>query len=471
MKSVSEVLGSGDDSIAVGFFSKTFYHQLIMPLLILTAFLTWRARPATSEEIPNGFRTFRACYLVVWAFCVASDWLQGPYVYALYSEYNFSRPEIAELFVAGFCASLVFGAFVGTLCDKYGRKNCAIAYCVLYTVSCLTKHVKSYSVLMFGRITGGIATSLLFSCFECWMVSEHQTRHRFSSGLLSYMFGLMFTVMYLVAIICGVLGEFLADAAPLKPVAPNSMIYFGGALGPFDFAILCVFIGVVLIIFLWEENYGCEALEHDSQRSEKSMIVLFTESLQLCFSNRRIWLTGLIVASFEGSMYAFVFNWTPALQSSEVPPPYGLIFALFMMACMSGAAISTISDGFIKPGLRLALAFGAAAIALGVAASSSGNLKYSFASFLVFEFSVGVYFPSIGIVKSEVVPEHVRSTMYNIYRVPLNAVVMCLLLTNMSMARVYEHCTLLLGISLLGVCVVMFTPSPMPCDPQAIKNV
>merc|ERR1740123_1549471 len=122
------------------------------------------------------------------------------------------------------------------------------------------------------------------------------------------------------------------------------------------------------------------------------MIRMVAESLRLCFSDRRMWLVGLIVATFEGSMYAFVFNWTPALQSSEVPPPYGLIFALFMCACMSGAAISTMSDGFIRPGTRLALAFGAAAIALGTAASCSGNLKHSFAAFLVFEFSVGVYF-------------------------------------------------------------------------------
>jgi len=471
MKFVSESSGSGESG-SVAFFAKTFYHQSIIPMVLLTAFLAWHARPATTEEIPKGFRRFQVCYLVVWAFCVASDWLQGPYVYALYSDYNFSRPEIAELFVAGFGASLVFGVFVGAICDKYGRKNCALAYCALYIVSCLTKHVKNYSVLMFGRVTGGIATSLLFSCFECWMVSEHQNRHKFSSGLLSYMFGMMFTLMYLIAIASGILGQFLADAAPLQPVAPKSMIYFGGALGPFDFAIFCLFVGAVLIVVLWEENYGCEAPAHDSRRSEdRSMMVSFTESMRLCFSDRRLWLVGLIVACFEGSMYAFIFNWTPALQSKDVPPPYGLIFALFMMACMSGAAISTMTDGIIRPGTRLALAFGAASVALCIAASFAGNLKLSFAAFLIFEFCVGIYFPSVGIMKSEVVPEHVRGTMYNIYRVPLNAVVVGLLLTNMSMVRIYELCAMLSGIALLSICVVMSSPLPTPRDSKAVKNV
>jgi len=456
----------------LGFFGKTFYHMSIIPLVLLTTLLAWHARPATTEQIPTGFRRFQLCYLLVWAFCVASDWLQGPYVYALYSEYNFSRQEIAELFVAGFCASLVFGAVVGTVCDKYGRKNCALAYCVLYIVSCLTKHVKNYSALMFGRVTGGIATSLLFSCFECWMVSEHQSRHKFSSGLLSYMFGMMFTTMYLVAIVSGMVGEVLAEAAPLTPVAAHSSIHWGGALGPFDLAIVCLLVGAVLIIFLWEENYGQEPPDHDSRaQSESSMISNFTESLQMCINNKRMWLVGLVVATFEGSMYAFVFNWTPALQSDVVPPPYGLIFALFMMACMSGAAVSTMTDQMMTPCTRLALAFAAGAIALCVAATFSGNLTLSFFAFMVFEFCVGMYFPSIGIVKSEVVPERVRGTMYNIYRVPLNAVVVALLLTNMSIVRIYELCALLLGVAFIGILAIMSTPGPLSDDTKTVKNV
>jgi len=304
------------------------------------------------------------------------------------------------------------------------------------------------------------------------MVSEHQSRHKFSSGLLSYMFGMMFTVMYLVAILSGVVGEFLAEAAPLHPVAPKSNIYIGGALGPFDLAIACLVVGAVLIVLLWEENYGQEPPDHDSRaQSESSMISNFTESLQMCINNKRMWLVGLVVATFEGSMYAFVFNWTPALQSDVVPPPYGLIFALFMMACMSGAAVSTMTDQMMTPCTRLALAFAAGAIALCVAATFSGNLKLSFFAFMVFEFCVGMYFPSIGIVKSEVVPERVRGTMYNIYRVPLNAVVVALLLTNMSIVRIYELCALLLGVAFIGILAIMSTPGPLSDDTKTVKNV
>jgi predicted MFS family arabinose efflux permease len=54
-----------------------------------------------------------------------------------------------------------------------GRKRACITYCITYILSCITKHSPQYKVLMVGRILGGIATSLLFSAFESWLVAEH----------------------------------------------------------------------------------------------------------------------------------------------------------------------------------------------------------------------------------------------------------------------------------------------------------
>merc|ERR1719284_2091621 len=99
--------------------------------------------------------------------------------------------------------------FAGSFADAFGRKRATLAYCLLYIVSCLTKHCSLFPVLMFGRITGGMATSLLFSAFECWMVSESNEHHQFSQGLLRYMFSLMYFVSYLVAIVSGIFAQTL----------------------------------------------------------------------------------------------------------------------------------------------------------------------------------------------------------------------------------------------------------------------
>jgi predicted MFS family arabinose efflux permease len=52
---------------------------------------------------------------------------------------------------------------------------------VTYALSCCTKHSPNFWVLMLGRVLGGIATSLLYSAFESWLVAEH-FKHGFSGG-------------------------------------------------------------------------------------------------------------------------------------------------------------------------------------------------------------------------------------------------------------------------------------------------
>jgi predicted MFS family arabinose efflux permease len=54
-----------------------------------------------------------------------------------------------------------------------GRKRACVTYCISYILSCFTKHSPEYKILMVGRVLGGIATSLLFSAFESWLVAEH----------------------------------------------------------------------------------------------------------------------------------------------------------------------------------------------------------------------------------------------------------------------------------------------------------
>jgi MFS transporter, MFS domain-containing protein family, molybdate-anion transporter len=49
-------------------------------------------------------------------------------------------------------------------------------------------------------------------------------------------------------------------------------------------------------------------------------------------------------------------------------------------------------------------------------------------SFMVFEACVGLYFPSIGTLRSQYIPEANRSTIMNLFRVPLNFLVVVVLL-------------------------------------------
>merc|ERR1719316_1196159 len=437
------------------YFFQTFYHMSILPLLLLTIIFAWFARPSTSEQIPAGFRKFQVSYLAVWSICVAADWLQGPYVYALYAAYGFSGHEIAELFVAGFGASMAFGTFVGSLADVWGRKRCTILYCVLYIVSCCTKHSNDYWILIGGRVTGGIATSILFSCFETWMVSEHMTRYNFPEGLLRYLFTMMFFGMYAVTIASGIMAQFAVDALPMKEVASMPGVFWGGYTSPFDMAIACLVVCMLLILFTWDENCGSESFGQT-----QSLTSSLCKACASVMSQWRLALMGVVVTAFESSMFAFVFNWTPALDSKTLPPPHGLIFSMFMMACMCGASTFSLFLTDFKPATVLFPNMLLATCSLGVVAFAIGfgsgyALPASFFCFLVFEFCVGLYWPTVGTLKSEIVPEYIRATVYNIYRVPLNAVVCALLLSNISLTASFGFCTALLLLSVISICPIM----------------
>ncbi|CAN6463783.1 unnamed protein product [Victoria cruziana] len=95
-----------------------FYYLLFGSLSVLVVVLelskTSKDRTATSSS----FNSFKNNYLVVYSLMMAGDWLQGPYVYYLYSQYGFGKGDIGRLFIAGFGSSMLFGTIVGSLADK-----------------------------------------------------------------------------------------------------------------------------------------------------------------------------------------------------------------------------------------------------------------------------------------------------------------------------------------------------------------
>lgn len=88
-------------------------------------------------------------YLIVYLLATLSDWMQGPYVYALYNDgYGYKQHDIAVLFVAGFGSSMIFGSFVGGMADAGGRRAFVILFSVIYALSCMTKRTFYYHISM-----------------------------------------------------------------------------------------------------------------------------------------------------------------------------------------------------------------------------------------------------------------------------------------------------------------------------------
>lgn len=367
----------------------------------------------TKDAATPEFRSFQRSWLSVYLLAMFSDWLQGPYVYALYSSYGFSGSQIALLFVTGFASSMLIGTFVGALSDKYGRKRMCLLFAVLYTAAALTKLVNSFPVLLFGRLCSGVATSLLFSAFEAWMVSEHN-RRGFPPALLGDTFSKATQGNGIVAVIAGLVASFAADS--LGFAAP-----FVCATGPL--AVLA------LLVTGWEENYGNQTA--DIAGTMKTAWTTLT-------ARKEIALLGAAQSIYEGAMYAFVFMWSPALiatytaagadaAATPVKIPFGVVFACFMVCVMIGSAVFALITASHPVRVVPYLIHGGAAVAILAAALCTSSTLLVFAAFLLFEATCGMFWPAYGTLRSQHIPEESRAGVSNIFRVPLNMLVLVIL--------------------------------------------
>jgi len=246
-------------------------------------------------------------YLPAYLFATCADWLQGPYKYALYSSYGYTQRDIAHLFVAGYGSGMVLGSIVGGLADSYGRKRLCLFYCLSYTFSVLMKHCKHFYVLLLGRVGGGIATSLLFSVFESWLICAHgergllgvSSKKRSANGggtdsdadsdngggdvggkknndedeekWLAKSLSVSMYGSSLVAIGSGVLANLVVEnSGKMRPwntiddgndasEPSSSSFYVGGYITAFDACLVPLALCATVIAISWEENYGAEA--------------------------------------------------------------------------------------------------------------------------------------------------------------------------------------------------------------------
>jgi MFS family permease len=454
---IHSLLQSQEQSVR---FPITFYHYAAAFLFIATVVVAWftHSKLASSADetafSDPRFKRHRYRFLLVWGICSSADWLQGPYVWELYHNYGYKQDDIDKLFVIGFVSSMIFGTFFGSLADTYGRKRMALAYCVLYFLSCALVHVSLFEVLVVGRVAGGIATSLLFSTFECWMVGEHNERQRFSSSLLRYMFSMMYFVYHLTAICSGLVAELAVESVPMRRISGHPYLHYGGCICTYDIAAAMLILAFPLICYGWEENYGDVAhqgplagmlgagIDDDrSQEYRQSHLHHIRAGMQTLVSSWRVWMLGIAVAFFEAATYTFFMRWTPTLSFESTPRvPLGVVFSSLMMCCMLGSSAFSFVNPKCNPAYVVLFACIFSMCSLGYVVRQIGDiaaLPMVFCCFCIFEVCVGLYFPAIGSLKSEVVPEENRAIIYNCYRIPLNIVVTSMLLAHLDLQRAF----------------------------------
>lgn len=153
-------------------------------------------------------------------------------------EKGLAESLVALLFMIGFLSGGISASFAGTFADRFGRKAACLAYCVIYSLSCLTLLTDQLPLLFLGRILGGMSGTLLYSVFESWLVAEFNGLMMEEQGALSGIFSMMTTLNSVVAIVAGILAEWLVDQT-------------GTAKSPFLLSMVCLSMAFVVISRNW----------------------------------------------------------------------------------------------------------------------------------------------------------------------------------------------------------------------------
>jgi MFS transporter, MFS domain-containing protein family, molybdate-anion transporter len=378
------------------------------------------------DELLKEFHGFRREYMLVYLVIMLADWMQGTHMYTLYLSY---QVNISALFLTGFLSGAIFAPFLGSFVDKYGRKRSCIIYCLLEVVINVMEHFDNFPILLFGRVLGGISTNLLFSAFESWMTTEHRKR-QYPESWLSSTYSQCSITNGTTAILAGIVAQFLEDSF--------------GHIGPFQGAIALTILALILVM-RWDENYGDNDQPSASAEhvlSASGLAHQFFDGWRATISDSRIWRIGLTQALSEGAMYTFVFMWVPTLLRMEPVDglPTGCVFSSLMMAITIGGLVYPAVQGAISvvihkesaSELCASLVYFLAAASMFVPAycvsSGSANdnpacFEYVIASFMVVEFCVGLFMPVAGTLRSKYVPDALQGAILNIFRLPLNAIV------------------------------------------------
>ncbi|KAM3491168.1 hypothetical protein MY3957_005574 [Beauveria namnaoensis] len=395
-------------------------------------------------------RGFQLTFFLPYTIAVAADWLQGPHIYAIY-KYEKALPEktVAALYATGFAAGGLSASFAGSLADRFGRKRACLLYCGLYALACLSMLSGDLPALFAGRVAGGVGTTLLFSVFEAWMISDYHRRglggttlalDDYGEGVheeeetakvgeldregyedegaagsmsLDAVFGTMMTLSCIVAILSGVVGDTLVSIS-------------GTRKWPFIAAMVCSVVAACIISFTWRENHG---LESDSDQNSSQV---HTGRRFDFLRDPQILALGLTTCIFEGTAYLFIFFWSATLQNARDTGlgtaasgelPFGLIFSSFMCTMLAGSAMfSHLRAGSASTSNILLSILVIVGGCLGFIVNVRDE-RVLFLLFCIIEGCIGAYFPAMASLKSQLVNDGIRGRVYSVLRAPLNVFV------------------------------------------------
>lgn len=404
---------------------------------------------------------------------------KGTHLYVLYEGYGFS---VASLYCLGFITGAFTAPITGPLIDRFGRKKSALLYCALEVGINMLEQFPFLSGLIVSRVVGGITTNLLSTVFETWLDTEYRNRG-FAKEEYETLMRDSVVVSNLAAIASGYLAHILAES-------------FGNT-GPFEGAVTCTAVAFAVIFFLWNENYGKIGQDDgDGEESKsKSPLAQLNETLTFIRSDSRVLRVCITQGLTLGSLHIFIFLWSPLLKTfaagckgslwgldSQGEPAYGLIFGAFMAAGVLGGlcsplvrkcvtfVLSPLTKGKVPETVTVddeepvramdiefqgALCYFFCALLLLAPSLMPASAEYTFTialfCFIAYEFSVGIYSPCEGMMRSIYIPPESRGSIMTVPSIIVNVAVALAVVSTESISEQTALCIISVMMMTCGV--------------------
>ncbi|CAF1223798.1 unnamed protein product [Adineta ricciae] len=347
------------------------------------------------------FKQLQADYLLVYTLAAVGNNLQGPYRYAILHSYNLQRSTIEGLYLCAHLSTLCLGTVISSLSDV--------------------------------SIFRGMAHSLYNTNFESWLLQEHHDND-LDTDSLKHLLRNAFVCATSSAVAAGIVAQLSAK--------------FLGYAAPFDLAVGVYLMMIALTMWRWKENYGDRGAR---------VISSFVSAFDVLRTDARVVLVGLVTSFFEATIYIFSIEWTPSIQNAKVwtisdSLPLGFMFSAFMTFNMMGAfTFKALSKRYNVHTYLLAIIM-VAMIAVAIVAMFSNIQSLVIFGIFLFEYCVGIYEPSISLLRNQYLPDSVRSTLMNYFRVPRFIFMFSIIIWHFPLSVIFTLCVLMLllaGVSLL----------------------
>ncbi|ETS72976.1 hypothetical protein PFICI_15368 [Pestalotiopsis fici W106-1] len=425
-----------------------------------------------TDERGKEAKQFLWGFLSVYLMVMGSEWLQGPYLWALlHDEKHLSSETVAILYATGYCAAAISAPFTGYLADKCGRRGACITFCVIHSASSFSVSFDRIEILAIGRVLGGVGITLLWTVFESWMISEHRRQNLEDSPIpLSSMFGIMTIANCITAMCAGLLSHCIVWA-------------LGSKTHPFMLGILLDTLAAVLMMRSWNENRGIQAkLDAEAGLGSREPSRSWRQEVADSLRDWKVLTLSLISCCFEGTIFLFRFYWPGTLQKAHNHShgvgkdddiiPHGVIFANLMATMVLGALLfgtilersaTLLNSGLSTFLLSAALFFAGASFLTAAYAQTEAQL---FCSFLLLEACNGLYIPSMAFQRGQIVSDSGRASVYGLMNIPLFLFVILALLSTNGDGEEYQNVIFIVCAAPLMLAAVLSCVSFLDIPPR-----